>query len=155
MMKVQLVVLFILAAAINSFGQSASENFINSLAGKWISTDSANHTISIKRANNVLLVTETTVEDSGKPYITESKIYLDGSLQKDGLKQSATQAKTVVRDSNLTTTFYALKNGKTKELFKERLSIKDGNLILAAQVKIGVPFLAAGTKQVFQKITSL
>lgn len=153
MTKVYLIVLFMLAVAVNSFGQSESEKFINGLIGKWVSTVSANHSLSIRRDNNVLLVTETTVEDAGEPYITESKIYLDGRLQTDGLRQSATEAKTVVTDSNLTTTFYGLKNGKTKELFKERLSIKNSNLILTAHVKIGVPFLAAGTKQVFQKST--
>lgn len=152
-MKVQLIILCLLFAVGNVFGQTKSAQFIENLIGKWVSTDSANHTIIIKRDNNFLLVTETTVEDSGKSYITESKIYLDGRLQKDGLKQSATESKTIVSNSNLITTYYGLKDGKTKELFKERLSIKDGNLMLAAQIKLGIPFLAAGTKQIFQKST--
>ena len=154
-MKIQVLALCIFLFAANAFGQNKSDQFINSLVGKWVSTESANHSIVIRREVNILLVTETTVEDNGKPFITESKVYLDGSLQKDGLKQSATEAKTVVKDSNLTTTFYGLKDGKIKEQFKERLSVKDGNLILEAQIKIGVPFLAAGTKQVFQKSTNL
>jgi len=154
MKRFQMIVVFVLFSAFNAFSQNNSEQFINSLTGKWISTTNAKYSIQIQRENNVLLVTETTIEDNGKPYITESKIYLDGRLQTDGLKQSATEARTIVKDSNLTTTFYGLKGEKTKELFKERLSIKDGNLILAAQVKIGVPFLAAGTKQVFQKVTN-
>ena len=153
-MKVRLIILCLLFAVGNVFGQVKSEQFIENLIGNWVSTESVNHTVIIKRDKNILLITETTAEETGKPYVIESKIYLDGRLQKDGLKQSATEARTVVSNSNLITTYYGLKDGKTKELFKERLSIKDGNLILAAQVKIGVPFLAAGTKQVFQKSTN-
>jgi hypothetical protein len=151
MKNIRFLLLFLAFATINSFGQTKSEQFVNSLVGNWVSSENANHSIKIKRENNVLLVTETTIQDNNKPYITESKIYLDGSLQKDGLKQSATEAKTLVKDSNLTTTFYGLKDGKTKELFKERLSVKNGNLILTAQKKFGVPFLAAQTKQTFIK----
>ncbi len=150
-MKVQLIVLFILLLVGNTPGQNKSEQFIDWLIGTWVSTASADHTISIRRDADALIVTETTIEETGKPYVTQSKIYLDGRSQKDGLKQAATEARTAVGDSALTTTFYGLKNGKTKELFKERLSLKNGDLILAAQVKIGIPFLAAGTKQVFQK----
>ncbi len=152
MMKIQFAVLFLLAAAFSSFGQSRSDTFIQSLVGEWVSTEFKNYSMVIKHDNNVLLVKQTVMEDSGNPLISEYKIYLDGSLQKDGLKDSSvSEARTIVKDSNLTTTFYRLNNGKTKEAFKERFSVKNGNLILRAQMKLGVPFLAGETKQVFQK----
>ena len=154
-MKVGLIFLFLLAATAGVFGQNKTEQFIDRLAGKWAANDSVDHTLEIKRsAGNVLLVTETATDETGRTYVVESLIYLDGRRQTEGLKQSATEARTAVGDSNLTTTYYGAKNGGVKELFKERLSLKNGSLIRSAQIKIGVPFLAAGTKQVFRKITN-
>lgn len=153
-MKVGLIFLFLLAAT-GVFGQTKTEQFIDRLAGKWAAIDSVGHTLEIKRsAGSVLLVTETAIDDTGKAYVVESLIYLDGRRQTDGLKQSATEARTAVGDSNLTTTYYGVKNGGVKQLFKERLPLKNGSLIRSAQIKIGVPFLAAGTKQTFRKITN-
>jgi hypothetical protein len=156
-MKIHLLVLCVIIFTAGSFGQSGSPQSLGeSLVGDWISTTSENiHKISIKKMENGLLITEKSTEVSNpdqKPYITESKIYLDGRVQKDGLKQSADEAKTEVKGSKLITTFFTLKDGKLKESFKERLSIKDGNLVREAQVKLGVPFLAAGTKEIFVKI---
>ncbi len=159
-MKIHLLVLCVIIFATASFGQTGSQQSLaDSLVGDWVSTTLENvHKIKIKKTDNVLLITEESTEVSNpnqKPYITESKIYLDGRIQKDGLKQPATEAKTEVKGSKLTTTFFALKDGKLKESFKERLSVKDGNLVREAQIKLGVPFLAAGTKEVFRKVTNL
>jgi hypothetical protein len=159
-MKIHLLVLCVIIFATVSFGQTDSKQpLADSLVGDWISTTSENvNKISIKKTDNILLITEESTEiknPNQKPYITESKIYLDGRVQKDGLKQSATEAKTEFKNSKLITTFFILKDGKLKESFKERLSIKDGNLVREAQVKLGVPFLAAGTKEVFRKVTNI
>ncbi len=144
----------LLIASSSIFGQTGSEQFINSLVGKWSASDSAGYTLEIVRDKDVLLVTEKAAAETGKFYIIESRIYLDGRLQKDNLKQAAAEARTIVKNTNLTTTFYGLKNGSLRELFKERLSVKKGNLVRVAQIKFGVPFLAAGTTQIFRKITN-
>ncbi len=156
-MKIHLLVLCVIIFATASFGQTGSQQSLaDSLVGDWVSTTLENvHKIKIEKTDNVLLITEESTEVSNpnqKPYITESKIYLDGRIQKDGLKQSITEAKTEVKGSKLITTFYTTENGKRKESFKERLSLKDGKLVREAQVKLSVPFLAAGTKEIFVKI---
>ena len=155
-MKIYALVFCIFAFGINAFGQTS---WADNLVGNWKSTTYegiGTRKIKIIKVENALLITETTSQkndSSGKleDFVTESKFYLDGRLQKDGLKKPSIEAKTEVGKQKLTTVFFVDNYGKPKKSHKETWEYKNGQLVITAFVKFGVPFLSATTREILVK----